>query len=140
MSSAVARVRFDRDKVEYWAIYHGTVGIMGGSLHDNLDNAWGDASDKGPSHPDCSCGQEEDVTVAVDYGGGFHWSGTACRHCMAFIGPKDPFQARSDLDEYENGSRWLMFQPSPKERGEPLPVHLVNFSGVTDGLPGWWKK
>lgn len=31
----------------------------------------------------CTCGKDEEVTIATDYGGGDEWDGRACRHCRA---------------------------------------------------------
>jgi len=91
MSRASATVTF-ADGHQLFTLYNGTVDQLWTRLVDSLDVAWDElwgaykGADFAATDAECTCGQDEPVTVSTDYGGGDSWMSWACRHCKAVTG------------------------------------------------------
>ncbi|GEM_PF-1747229 len=49
--------------------------------------------------------QEENVVIYQDYGGGFHWKGTACRKCNMILKGIEPLKLPV-VDRYDGVPNW----------------------------------
>lgn len=66
----------------------------------------------------CICDNDEPVLLATDYGGGHHWHGRACRHCLVITQGCNAF----------------------RHEGLTGETIVLGPKGYTEGLPKWWKK
>lgn len=91
MSKSLGKIKFNDGHVVY-AIFDNSTehGIMLRSLYMTHDEASEHRSDRIihenqpeliQGHHPCSCGADEEVELATDYGRGMHWNGRACRYC-----------------------------------------------------------
>jgi hypothetical protein len=108
MSSALAKVRFLSDGKIMYGEYSGTADVYVSHLKHTLEEAYEEW--KKLTWLNCSCGKDEPVIIANDYGGGTYWAGRACRHCRSIE------TNLSYEDIYENN------QDHP----------------ICHGLPDWW--
>jgi hypothetical protein len=141
MSRSTAAVRFPDGKI-MTGIFNGTVGMLFSRLIDtpNRREAWDVLyplykSDPAACFTECVCGEPSEVIdVATDYGYGLRWKAMACRRCLHVVGPLNPFEAHSEVDDYLNPRGWGQEQGTP----EGLPQRLRAFEGTGRGLPDWW--
>jgi len=78
MSHANGQVRFSDGVVKHFE-YNGTTDVCISVLYDlyeEMDKHWREGL-----WGECTCGKDEPVEIATDYGGGFFWEGRACRYC-----------------------------------------------------------
>jgi hypothetical protein len=88
MSHAYGRVRFDDGTVLHFE-YDGTSDVCISTLRTSRKEVWDHWRDQGWNR--CTCGRDQPVEIAEDYGGGQWWAGRACRHCMAITdGLREP--------------------------------------------------
>ena len=85
MSHAYGQVRFLSDDHVLHFEYNGTADVCRPTLYDSPQEVWAHWRDD--SWNECSCGEDEPVEVANDYGNGTYWLGRACRRCRAIIPP-----------------------------------------------------
>lgn len=119
MSRASATFYFDDGDVTF-GIYEGTCDIMQTFMsydrHEPWDwyyerGAWADSSDRYGWAEKCAH-EGEHCLAYSDYGYGYVWEGKACRECMVFRGPFEPFDVPLLFDFH-----------SPAERDEWLNAH-----------------
>ncbi len=103
MSRASMSFTFEDGTVLH-GIYNGTVDLAFSFIVKTKHEAWTHFREGYPTEkrllyddsildPECNCGVDpESVQVKSEYGGGRIWKGTACRKCMVFIGPCDPYE------------------------------------------------
>lgn len=91
MSHASAKFYFP-DGTVLFGEYNGTADVMLPRMYataDERNKHW-----RGDNWRECNCTAPkeswETCIAESSYGGGFWWPGTACRKCMAFVGPLDP--------------------------------------------------
>ena len=114
MGASLGCIKF-KDGTILFAGYQNTSDVMNHCLWKTLDDALNKYSD---DRPDCDhVDNGEPVCLATDYGGGFSWSGRACKSCMVITKGHSPFPV-------EGYSRGIV----------PAPAFYE------DGLPGWWPK
>ena len=88
MSTCGGQVRFADGTVMYGE-YHGTSDLMADALwptYDEFVAHW-----KRQPWRKCTCGNDEPVRIASEYGGSFHWDGRACKTCMVITDGHDPY-------------------------------------------------
>lgn len=89
MSHAHAQFIFSNGDV-FFGEYDGTSDIMQPAMHrtpQEVDDHW-----RSDFWPECKCETPHEQCIAyTTYGGGFWWTGFACRVCMVFDGPSMPF-------------------------------------------------
>lgn len=99
MSHAYGRALFSDGLVLHFE-YNGTGGFAYTALRSSVDEVrahWRDEEDRA-----CSCGRSaESVRLATSYGGGFTWSGLACRRCLAITDRGAPLEAEDK--QYADG-------------------------------------
>lgn len=97
MSHAQAEFKFSDGTVLYGE-YNGTADIQEPAMYATKEEM--DANWRNGEWKECKCGQPPEPCVATSYyGGGFSWDGTACRRCMAFIGPLSDFNEREQAND-----------------------------------------
>jgi hypothetical protein len=79
MSHSSGTVTFKDGLVLHYE-YDGTCDVCIPALYETFDEMW----ENWRTYPEreCKCNNDEDVTIYSNYGNGFSWEGTACRHCM----------------------------------------------------------
>lgn len=116
MSNAWGAARFDDGLILYF-LYHGTSDTCGNILRPTMNEVW-DYVNQPSSDYDFKCSHNpESVEIYSDYGPGFYWKGTACRHCKRLI------------DHYYHGC----WNPYSGEEVEP-------YRPTTDGKPPWYAQ
>lgn len=87
MSHSMGEIEFKDGTVLYFE-YNGTCDIVINCLWKTKE----EVSDNWRKYKEntCDCGRDEPVEIYSYYGGGFSWSGRACRHCMALTEGLDP--------------------------------------------------
>ncbi len=94
MSRANGTIKFI-DGYEIYCLYNGTVDYMFSACYPKQEMAWDMYYTR--CHSRCTCRGDyrpekwEEVIVTTDYGGGISWEGLACRTCMTFEGPFEPY-------------------------------------------------
>lgn len=89
MSHSLGIARFEDGTLRFFE-YSGTADIACAALWETVEELhkhWRDGT-----WNYCVCRGAEPVTLWTDYGGGFYWSGTACRRCRAIIEGQAPFE------------------------------------------------
>lgn len=89
MSHSSAQFYLD-DGTVFWGEYNGTADIMLPRMFttsEEMQAFW--HQQDWDEHKDCSL--DEPCVVESHYGRGFKWNGSACRKCMLFLGPYNPF-------------------------------------------------
>lgn len=82
MSHATGKVIFE-DGEEFFYEYNGTCDIVCPALKKTREEVYRDWRSE-RNQKECTCGKpSEPVKISTEYGGGFSWSGKACRSCMA---------------------------------------------------------
>jgi hypothetical protein len=79
MSHANGQVKFNDGLVLHYE-YNGTCDVVCPALWRTNKEVWAHWRDQ-PDR-DCTCGHDEPVEIATDYGSGCYWTGRACRRCM----------------------------------------------------------
>lgn len=137
MSRSTAAVRFPDGKI-MTGVFNGTVDVLFSRLLDtpNRREAWDVLSDNhAVCFNNCVCGEPSEVVdVATDYGHGLRWKAMACRRCLHVVGPLNPFDAQSEIDDHMHPRGWGQ-EPGTREE---LPSRLRAFEGMGRGLPSWW--
>ena len=73
------------DVVGYF-MYQGTCDVACTRIFPTSKEAW-DHNRTDEAYGDCTCGKESTpVILHTDYGGGLHWSSSACLQCKAITG------------------------------------------------------
>lgn len=101
MSSSHGLVRFDDGVVMYFT-YNGTADVCHSHLYrteTQLLQHW-----KFQASCDCKCAKQENVDIWSTYGGGFGWSGKACRECCLITHGLDPYDDESIKLKYKSGN------------------------------------
>lgn len=111
MSHSTAAVKFLSDGLILYGEYNGTSDVILPRLYNTSEER--DANWRNSDWPyhDKNCKKEEDVIIAVSYGGGFSWQSKACRYCKLITDRFMPFDQNED-NEFER----------------------------TDGLPEWYPN
>jgi hypothetical protein len=80
--------------------YNGINDTVISLLHDNLEgvsNNWRSGKEK-----ICNCGEEEEVEIYADYGGGYYFNGFACKKCRSVRPYIYDFDYEDAIDRIEN--------------------------------------
>jgi len=110
--------------------FGGTTSISFSALFNTPNEVW-EAWDDYPTH-ECTCGRMEVVRLATSYGGGFSWTGEACRHCMAL---KNDHFTRYPFEGRYSRADMCGFGWSRDDTDENNKTNQFD-----DGLPDWWVR
>ena len=110
MSTSIGCVKFQDGEI-FYTTYQNTADIM----HSCLCKRMEDLDSIQSQDRKCHCKKGEKVMLATNYGGGFSWSGIACKRCLVIIEGHSPVQIDG------------LF-----ETVVPAPDIYI------DGLPDWW--
>lgn len=124
MSKANAQIRFPNGDILF-GLYLGTINEMSSGLYPMQGQAW-QADEEGTERVLRTCDHaaaQEPVEIATDYGGGFTFTGYACRRCALLVTGHNPYlRPTRDITQSEKDS-W-----SPIDDGR----------SPDNGLPDWW--
>lgn len=109
MSNATLKVRFKKDNLILYGQYFGTSDICHPNLFPTLEEAWSHHrhTDEGwaaLTGDKPSPVEEEVVEIYSNYGGGWYWTGLACRHTRRITANSFGFE-----DEYDTRDRSRIF-------------------------------
>jgi len=117
MGTSMGCVRFNDGMILY-ASYQNTSDVMSSRIWKSFaESLEGRPNGEVFDSIKCHCGQDEPVLLATNYGGGFYWSGRACRHCMAITKGDSPYAIESPYGTFD-------IVPGP--------------DFYKDGIPDWW--
>ena len=101
MSNAIGGIRFKDGTIRYYE-YSGSYDMVISAHYATTQEVY----DNWRTYPEmaCKCGKEEDVELYSSYGGGFYFTGQACKDCgscrgEAYNSDKGPTTSRSDADD-----------------------------------------
>jgi len=86
MGTSLGCVKF-KDGTILFAAYQNTTDVMNHCLWNTIKEAMNICSD---DRKECTCDKTNDVIIATNYGGGFFWSGKACKKCKIITMNQSP--------------------------------------------------
>jgi hypothetical protein len=99
MSHSSGQVKFEDGTIMHFE-YDGTNDFVINKLFNTFEEMWNNW--RTYDYQKCSCGTDEQVEIATNYGDGFSWDGKACKTCKAFTkGIKPKYQ-----DKYYELPNW----------------------------------
>lgn len=118
MSNALGQVLTRSGEVIGYFEYYGTADVCNQTIWPTSEEVYAHWRKDDPN--ECACHQQpEEVFIYTSYGNGFCWIGKACRHCMAIISPRMPF-------DWDDGESTTVLG------GHPFPDKWVDSSSGTD--------
>jgi hypothetical protein len=97
MSHASGTVTFKDGLVLHFE-YNGTTDVCIPALYETFEEMW--SNWRNHERRECTCGNDEEVTIYASYGDGIEWKGKACRKCMCITQNLIPTQYQYSEDDY----------------------------------------